>query len=204
VRLKSVPKPENKDYNHFRPIQGQASAQDESPLIRDEHSNVVKPLTSSQVYNILHRLIAQAGLLGSKVGRRYAMRPHSIRKFFRTQMAALGVQTNYIEYVMGHTISTYHDIQMKGIEFLREVYAASDLCIKPKTKPTRIEMLKEMIRALGLNPEEILTKEALSMPHRTVITAGRDGGQIETLLKALKQKLKQELTETPIPAPKTV
>jgi hypothetical protein len=28
--------------------------------------------------------------------------------------------------------------------------------------------------------------------------------QIETLLKALKQKLKQELAEPPIPAPKTV
>lgn len=177
---------------------------DESPLIRDEHSKVVKPLTPSQFYNILHRLMAQAGLLGSKVGRRYAMRPHSIRKFFRTQMAALGVQTDYIEYMMGHTISTYHDIQMKGIEFLRGMYAASGLCIKPKTKPSRMEMLKEMVRALGLNPEEILTKEALAMPHRTVIKAGRDEDQIDTLLKALKQALKQELIETPVPAPRTV
>jgi hypothetical protein len=148
--------------------------------------------------------MAQAGLLGSKVGRRYTMRPHSMRKFFRTQMAALGVQTDYIEYMMGHTISTYHDIEMKGIEFLRGVYARSGLCIKPKTKPSRIEMLKEMVRALGLNPEEILTKEALAMPHRTVVMADRDESQIETLMKALKQKLKQELAETTMPAPKTV
>jgi hypothetical protein len=62
-----------------------------------------------------------------------------MRKFFRTQMAALGVQTDYIEYMMGHTISTYHDVQMKGIEFLRGVYAALGLCIEPKTKPSRIE-----------------------------------------------------------------
>jgi pyrroloquinoline quinone (PQQ) biosynthesis protein C len=134
--------------------------------------------------------MAQAGALGSKTGRRYAMRPHSMRKFFRTQMAALGVQTDYIEYMIGHTISTYHDIQIKGIEFLRRVYAASGLCIKPKTKPSRIETLKEMVRALGLNPEEILTKEALAMPHRTIITAGRYESQIDTLLKALKQKLR--------------
>jgi pyrroloquinoline quinone (PQQ) biosynthesis protein C len=87
---------------------------------------------------------------------------------------------------------------------LRGVYAASGLYIKPKTKPNRIEMLKEMVRALGLNPEEILTKEASSMPHRTVITGGRDESQIEALLKALKQKLKQELAETPMLAPKTV
>ena len=148
--------------------------------------------------------MAQAGLFGSKVGRRHAMRPHSIRKFFPTQMAALGVQTDYIEYMMGHTISTHHDIQMKGIEFLRGVYASSGVCIKSKTKPSRIETLKEMVRALGLNPEEILTKEALSMPHRTVITTGKDEDQIDTLLKASKQKLKQELTETQLPAPKTV
>jgi len=55
-----------------------------------------------------------------------------------------------------------------------------------------------MVRALGLNPEEILTKKALSMPHRTVITAGIDESQghdhVDTLLKALKQKLKQEIT----------
>jgi len=170
---------------------------DESPLIRDEHSKVVKPLTPSQIYNILHRLMAQAGLLGSKVGRRYTMRPHSIRKFFRTQMAALGVQTDYIEYMMGHTISTYHDIQMKGTEFLRGIYAASGLSIKPKTGPSRMEILKEMVRALGLNPEEILTKEALAKPHRTLIAEGVEPncGQkhIDTLMRTLKQKLKEEV-----------
>ncbi|MFQ5758703.1 MAG: tyrosine-type recombinase/integrase [Candidatus Bathyarchaeia archaeon] len=181
----------------------------ESPLIRNEHSKVVKPITPSQVYNILHRLMAQAGLLGSKVGRRYTMRPHSIRKFFRTQMAALGVQTDYIEYMMGHTISTYHDIRMKGIEFLRGIYAASGLSIKPKTKPARIEILKEMVRALGLNPEEVLTKKALAKPHRTVITAeienDQNQNQINALLKALKQELKQEITEeTPEETLKTV
>jgi len=66
------------------------------------------------------------------------------------------------------------------------------------------ETLKEIVRALGLNPEEILTKEALSMPHRTVITARRDESQMDSLLKALKQKLKQELIETPALLSKTV
>lgn len=51
-------------------------------------------------------------------------------------------------------------------------------------------MLKEIVRALGLNPEEILTRQALVKPHRTVITANvenRDQCQIETLLMALKK-----------------
>jgi len=140
--------------------------------------------------------MAQAGLLGSKVGRRYSMRPHSIRKFFRTQMAALGVDRDYIEYMMGHIISTYHDIQMEGIEFLRGVYAASGICIKPKTKPSRIEMLKEMVRALGLNPEEILAKEALTKPYTTVIDQSQlKQNQLHQLTIALKQQMLKEIRE---------
>jgi hypothetical protein len=65
-------------------------------------------------------------------------------------------------------------------------------------------MLKEMIRALELNPEEILAKEALAMPHRTIISAGKEESQMETLLKALERKLKEELAETPVLTHKTV
>jgi hypothetical protein len=51
---------------------------------------------------------------------------------------------------------------MKGVDFLRSAYAASGLAIKPKTRVSKIEALKEIIRAWGLNSEQILTKEALS------------------------------------------
>jgi pyrroloquinoline quinone (PQQ) biosynthesis protein C len=91
---------------------------------------------------------------------------------------------------------------MKGTEFMRGIYTASGLSIKPKTTSNRIETLKEIVRSFGLNPDEILTKEALAKPHRTVIKAGIETHQTDTLLEALKQKLKQELaTET---TPKTV
>jgi hypothetical protein len=36
--------------------------------------------------------------------------------------------------MMGHTVDTYHDIQMKGVEFLRGIYVASGLSIRPKTR----------------------------------------------------------------------
>ena len=69
-----------------------------------------------------------------------------------------------------------------------------------------METLNEMVRASGLNLEQILTKEAMSMPNRTVIVASNETpeGQMDTLLKALRQKLKQELAETPVPALRTV
>ncbi|MEA2089343.1 MAG: site-specific integrase [Thermoproteota archaeon] len=167
---------------------------DESPLIRDEKSVTVKPLTPGRIHSILHTLYKRAGLIRNKKSRRYKLRAHSIRKFFRTQMAALGVNTDYIEYMMGHKISSYHDVQMKGIEFLRNVYAASGLSIKPKTRVSKIDALKEIIRAWGMNPEQILAKEALSQPHRTYTTPHeREEHQVKTLALALKETIKKEL-----------
>jgi len=95
---------------------------DESPLIR-AYSRKVKPLTARQIY-------CMAGLCSRVGGSRYDLRVHSLRKYFRTQLSALGVQPDYIEYVMGHTITTYHDIKMKGVSFsetymLRAVYPLS-------------------------------------------------------------------------------
>ena len=77
----------------------------------------------------------------------YDLRAHSLRKYFKTQMLALGVQPYYVDYMMGHTVDTYHDIQMKGIEFLRNTYASSNLSIRTKTKINKIEAIKEIIQA---------------------------------------------------------
>src|SRR3990170_1562094 len=170
---------------------------DNSPLIRDGQSNQAKPVTEGRIHCIVHNLYVKAGLVTSSPrGRRYDLRAHSIRKFFRTQMASLGVQTDYIEYMMGHTISTYHDIRMKGIEFLRGIYVASGLSIKPKTRVSKIDALKEIIRAWGLNPEEILTRDALTRPNATVI--GREQleeNQLHQLSIALKQQLLKEMRD---------
>jgi len=170
---------------------------DETPLIRNHQTKQAIPLTPSAVHKLVHDLYVKAGLIQVKpFARRYDLRTHSIRKFFRTQMAALGVDRDYIEYMMGHTISTYHDIQMKGVEFLRGIYTASGLSIKPKTRVSKIDALKEIIRAWGMNPEEILTRQALTEPHRTVIDRNHmEQSQIQQLSIALKQQLLKEIRE---------
>ena len=55
----------------------------------------------------------------------------------------------------------------------------------------KIDQLKIIIDAWGMNPDEILSKQALSMPHRTTVI--RERGQIEVLNKALKQAIIKEL-----------
>ena len=167
---------------------------DDSPLIRDSRFKKPKHITEKQIRQIVQNLYRKAGLLKPKRGRLYELRVHSIRKFFKTQLTALGVPTDYIEYMMGHKVSTYQDIQMKGVEFLRNIYAASGLSIKPKTKSTLIELLKTIIKAHGEDPEKILTREALTQPHRTLITQQeREEEHIKILSKTLKELLRKEV-----------
>lgn len=88
--------------------------------------------------------------------------------------------------MMGHTISTYNDIKMKGIDFLRNLYATSGLSIKPKTKISKIDQLKIIIEAWGMNPNEILSREVLSKPNRTRLIVDPEREEIGVLNLALK------------------
>jgi hypothetical protein len=85
---------------------------------------------------------------------------------------------------------------MKGVEFLRGIYTASSLRIRPKTRVSKIDALKEIIRAWGLNPEEILTREALTKPNMTVVDQSRlENQQRAQLTTALRQQMLKEIRE---------
>jgi hypothetical protein len=107
-------------------------------------------------------------------------------------MLALGVQPDYVDYMMGHILDTYHDIQSVGIEKLRSVYNAAGLSIRPKTQLSKVEQLKEMVRALGMNPEQVLSRNALSEGAITVQN-GEDQ-QITMLRKQLRELILAEVS----------
>jgi hypothetical protein len=99
---------------------------------------------------------------------------------------ALGVQPDYIDYMMGHTVDTYHDIQSKGIEFLRTVYASA--------RGWELEALKAFARGLGLEPEKVLIQSKFAEPHRAYATSeGREEAQTRILSMAIKELIKKEL-----------
>jgi integrase len=168
---------------------------DSSPIIRNERTKEIKPISPGAIHRIMGRLYGKTNLR-RKVGRkcvRYDLRVHSLRKFFRTQLGSK-ISTECVEYMMGHKLSTYNDMQMKGIEFLRGIYAGSGFSIRPKTQLSKIDQIKIMIEAWGMDPNKILSKEALAMPHRTVIDPERR--QIDVLNQALKQAIIKELQES--------
>ena len=95
--------------------------------------------------------------------------------------------------MMGHTISTYNDIRIKGVEFLRNLFASSGLSIKPKTRLSKLDQLKIFVESLGLNPNELLSRDALAMPHRAVIDS--EQRKIDVQNQALKEAMIKELNQ---------
>ena len=158
---------------------------DESPLFRTQERKV-RPLSQRGASAAIWKVFERAGL-DRKNGKMHEIRIHSLRKFFRTQMAALGVPSDYIEYMMGHKLSTYHDVQMKGVEFLRGVYASANLRIFQKPKTTLADVLKEIIRSRGEDPSKYL-RESI-MAGRMVLS---EEEETEIYARAIWEMLRKE------------
>ena len=83
--------------------------------------------------------------------------------------------------------------QREGSRVPANVYRASGLCIRQKTKSARLEQLKELVRGFGLDPERVLVKDALSEAHRGIVSGNPMQGQAQALWAILKDKVLSEL-----------
>ncbi len=169
---------------------------DDSPLIRNSHAaNKVLGVTEKTIRKTVHDLAVKAGVAKKLPDSwMYTVRTHSLRKFFRSQLSATKIDHDMIQYMMGHTIDTYEDVQSLGIETLRNIYISAGLAIRQKTQTNRISQLKELIRAWGENPEEILTKDALMRGNITETPGQTENHQLMLLSEQLKQSIKKELS----------
>ncbi len=170
---------------------------DDSPLIRNSHvAGEVLGVTEKTIRQIVHDLAVKA-----KVTQKlpdswmYSVRTHSIRKYFKTQMLLAHVELDIILYMMGKTVDTYSDIQNLGIPTLRQIYIAAAIVIRANVKTNKIEQLKLLLKAWGLNPEEILTKDALMRGNQTETSEQLEMRQISILSIELKEAFKKEVLE---------
>src|SRR5438094_7791465 len=101
---------------------------------------------------------------------------------------ALGVGEAYIDYWMGHKGSTYHDIQMKGVEFLRKLYANAGFSIRPQARNGKVDLLKQMARTVGASSSAIIEAfEALAEAHRFYATQlERENNEIQAITQSLR------------------
>lgn len=81
---------------------------------------------------------------------------------------------------------------MKGIEFLRNTYAMSGVCIRPKVDV--YDVIEEMLKAKGCAVDRDLLKRTVSMPHGTVTTPDDLEEERRHMLRnAFLEMLKEEL-----------
>ena len=103
----------------------------------------------------------------------------------------MGMPTDYIEYMMGHRLSTYNTIETKGIDFLRNIYATTNLRILPKEKASMADVLKEIIKSRGEDPAKYLKRRVI---------AGRDivsgDDETEVYARAVWEMLRKELVDS--------
>jgi site-specific recombinase XerD len=169
---------------------------DDSPLLRSNHiAHKAIGVSEKTLRKIVHTIAVEADV-SKKLPNSwmYSVRTHSLRKYFRTQMSASKIDSEIIKYFMGKTIDTYEDVQSLGIETLRNLYASAGLAIRPKTQVNRIEQLKEIIRAWGENPEEILTMDALLRGNITETQDQTQNHQLSVLADQLRQVVKREVS----------
>ena len=63
---------------------------------------------------------------------------------------------------MAHVTDTYNQVMSLGVEKQRREYPASGRSIRPQTHISKLDTIKEIIRAMGEDPEMIPTKEKLT------------------------------------------
>ena len=87
----------------------------DSPLIKDSQSKTPRAIREKQIYRLIHNLFFKAGLLTPN-SKRYDLKVHSFRKFFKTQLISRGVPESYAEYFMGHQPDKYgyNDVESRG------------------------------------------------------------------------------------------
>jgi hypothetical protein len=96
--------------------------------------------------------------------------------------------------MMGHTISAYHDIQSKGVEFLRNLYANSGLRIRPKGSLTTKDQLRAMARGFGLSTEEAARLSTSSEPHRSYATPEeREQHELVVICDAIIERIRGKI-----------
>jgi hypothetical protein len=177
---------------------GPETITDDSPLIRDalwdktRGSKDPKPIGPKQIFKIVHDLLVKTGLV--KPGdKHHALRVHTFRKFFKTNLVAAGVPESHADYFLGHVSDTYNQVRDLGVEKLRESYSKGQLSIRPQAQ-NLTRTLIGLIQQAGKDPSKYLTGEALTEPHRiTAMPETLDQREARILLSELTSYLKQRL-----------
>jgi intergrase/recombinase len=108
--------------------------------------------------------------------RRYRYSIHSLRKFFKTQMLARGVESALIDFWMGHVTDAYTRFRDMDVDWMRNKYLSANLRIREaKTDERQLkELLKSIVRQYGYDPERFIVPGATAIGEDVILGALRN------------------------------
>lgn len=125
----------------------------ESPVIRSKRS--MRGVNTNVTWSEVHRAMRMTGLVDrSNKGKPGELRPHSLRKYFKTALESAGLSRAYVEYMMGHRLpGTDSSYFRPTITQLRQAYKKAEpylMILKRSREEIRGEvrdLLREAARA---------------------------------------------------------
>jgi integrase len=88
----------------------------DSPLISADNG---KPMSYQNLQYILNNAFKK---VGKKVGKRYTLHAHTLRKWFKTQMISAGIPGPIVDRLMGHSRYLAEEYELYTESQLREWY----------------------------------------------------------------------------------
>ena len=162
------------------------------------------------------RFKAGSGKVLKARGYRYNVRPHSLRKFFRTTLAVSGVDRLVAEALMGHSLTQFgiesvYNHAVANLEYMRSEYlkALNNLLFLKKPRGLeiingqarkRIEELEAEIRRL--KEERGMIELALRRSEASVEDLRRAQKEMAQLIKKITQKVNLLIGERKARKPK--
>ena len=162
-----------------------------------------KPSDSSNLYHLIMTRVDQAGLKGKMDddSRRYAIHPHSLRKYFFTNALASGIERGIVEGFMGHKFGldgAYLRLSEDelGQEYLKAADRFNFLTGNGNQLRGRVEELEEENKRLRSEVETLksgtVTTEALQEIQKQIneaIAEGFRSGKIPKIKIEVKKRL---------------
>lgn len=102
------------------------------------------------------RLLSKAGLV-KKSRNIYEIHLHCFRKYFKTMLAASGVQESFINMLMGHKAYLDESYLRANLEMIKEQYnrAVDKLTLGKAPSESKESKVMKVIQTLGLDPKEV-------------------------------------------------
>ena len=120
-----------------------------------------EPLSYHAFKEIFRKIIGKMNV-EKKGERRYRYSIHSLRKFFKTQMLARGVEDALVDFWMGHVTDAYTRFRDMDVDWMRNKYLSANLRIREAETDERQlkELLKNIVRQYGYDPERFIVPGA--------------------------------------------